>query len=260
MWKTRPVWPTCSQNTSAEAKGRPGRAGGRLGRSLWAASFHMQPGHVVEQKVAEQRQLRGDRGSGSEAGGACAGGQLAAQREQRRHALEPAASLPRIGEGPHHGPQPCGSGGRAAERDDQAVDHEERVLGEARQLVSRLGLRQETLQGEQQPARDHVEELEQVLQLPGEERLELEARVALLQADVRRAVKVHRREPVEEEARAEPRGHGEGEPRCTALHKLGWRRPPTFGQHFPEIRWDSARSQSTVLLSVVWWSYLTWWL
>ena len=177
----------------------------------------MQPGHVVEQKVAEQRQLRGDRGSGSEAGGACAGGQLAAQREQRRHALEPAASLPRIGEGPHHGPQPCGSGGRAAERDDQAVDHEERVLGEARQLVSRLGLRQETLQGEQQPARDHVEELEQVLQLPGEERLELEARVALLQADVRRAVKVHRREPVEEEARAEPRGHGEGEPRCTAL-------------------------------------------
>jgi len=178
----------------------------------------MQPGHVVEQKVAEQRQLRGDRGSGSEAGGACAGGQLAAQREQRRHALEPAASLPRIGEGPHHGPQPCGSGGRAAERDDQAVDHEERVLGEARQLVSRLGLRQETLQGEQQPARDHVEELEQVLQLPGEERLELEARVALLQADVRRAVKVHRREPVEEEARAEPRGHaGEGEPRCTPL-------------------------------------------
>jgi hypothetical protein len=178
----------------------------------------MQPGHVVEQKVAEQRQLRGDRGSGSEAGGACAGGQLAAQREQRRHALEPAASLPRIGEGPHHGPQPCGSGGRAAERDDQAVDHEERVLGEARQLVSRLGLRQETLQGEQQLARDHVEELEQVLQLPGEERLELEARVALLQADVRRAVKVHRREPVEEEARAEPRGHaGEGEPRSCTL-------------------------------------------
>jgi hypothetical protein len=30
--------------------------------------------------------------------------------------------------------------------------------------------------------------------------------------------------------------------------------PATFGQHFPEIRWDSARSQGTVLLSVVWWS------
>ena len=47
---------------------------------------------------------------------------------------------------------------------------------------------------------------------------------------------------------------------------LAWlaKNPPTFGQHFPEIRWDSiwdsARSQGTVLLSVVWWSYLTWWL
>jgi hypothetical protein len=36
--------------------------------------------------------------------------------------------------------------------------------------------------------------------------------------------------------------------------------PPTFGQHFPEIRWDSARSQGTVLLSVVWWSPPAWWL
>ena len=35
--------------------------------------------------------------------------------------------------------------------------------------------------------------------------------------------------------------------------------PATFGQHFPEIRWDSARSQGTVLLSVVWWSPPTWW-
>ena len=43
---------------------------------------------------------------------------------------------------------------------------------------------------------------------------------------------------------------------------LAWlaKNPATFGQHFPEIRWDSARSQGTVLLSVVWWSYLTWWL
>ena len=40
---------------------------------------------------------------------------------------------------------------------------------------------------------------------------------------------------------------------------LAWlaKNPATFGQHFPEIRWDSARSQGTVLLSVVWWSYLT---
>ena len=56
---------------------------------------------------------------------------------------------------------------------------------------------------------------------------------------------------------------------CTLLYVsrmqpdlLAWlaKNPPTFGQHFPEIRWDSARTQSTVLLSVVWWSYLTWWL
>ena len=32
---------------------------------------------------------------------------------------------------------------------------------------------------------------------------------------------------------------------------LAWlaKNPPTFGQHFPAIRWDSARSQGTVLLS-----------
>jgi hypothetical protein len=34
--------------------------------------------------------------------------------------------------------------------------------------------------------------------------------------------------------------------------------PATFGQHFPAIRWDSARSQGTVLLSVVWFPP-TWW-
>ena len=41
-----------------------------------------------------------------------------------------------------------------------------------------------------------------------------------------------------------------------ALCVLAWlaKNPATFGQHFPEIRWDSARSQGTVLLSVVWWS------
>ena len=34
---------------------------------------------------------------------------------------------------------------------------------------------------------------------------------------------------------------------------LAWlaKNPLTFDQHFPEIRWESARSQGTVLLSVV---------
>jgi len=43
---------------------------------------------------------------------------------------------------------------------------------------------------------------------------------------------------------------------------LAWlaKNPATFGQHFPAIRWDSARSQGTVLLSVVYWSPPTWWL
>ena len=53
MWKTRPVRPA-SQSVSAnwprraEARGRPeldlalaGRAGGRIGRSLWVAAFHI---------------------------------------------------------------------------------------------------------------------------------------------------------------------------------------------------------------------------
>eukprot|EP00964_Phaeocystis_antarctica_P003418 scaffold1839_cov60-Phaeocystis_antarctica.AAC.2 len=53
VWKPRPVWPA-SQKASAnwprlvEAEGRPkldlalvGRAGGRIGRSLWAAAFRI---------------------------------------------------------------------------------------------------------------------------------------------------------------------------------------------------------------------------
>jgi len=45
-----------------------------------------------------------------------------------------------------------------------------------------------------------------------------------------------------------PRG-GRKVPQLTVLAWLA-KNPATFGQHFPEIRWDSARSQGTVLLSV----------
>jgi hypothetical protein len=50
-------------------------------------------------------------------------------------------------------------------------------------------------------------------------------------------------------------------PACYS-YSLGWRseEPSHRGEHFPANRWDLARSQGTVLLSVLWRSVLTRWL